>query len=39
MEEKRIPNEETVKAMKDSDEGKNLTRCSTVEEMIEELKS
>ena len=37
--EKEIPNEETVKAMEDAHEGKNLTRCDTVEEMIRSLKS
>jgi len=37
MGKKKEPNKETIEAMKDSEEGKNLTKCNTVEELKKEL--
>ena len=33
----QTPNEETIKALRDAKEGKNLTTCSSIEELMEEL--
>lgn len=33
----RIPNKTTLKAMKDADEGKNLTVCKDVDDMFKKL--
>jgi DNA-damage-inducible protein J len=33
----RIPNKTTLKAMKDAEEGKNLTECKDAEDMFRKL--
>ena len=33
-----IPNEETLKAMQDTDEGKNLVECENFDDFVNKLK-
>jgi antitoxin component of RelBE/YafQ-DinJ toxin-antitoxin module len=35
--DKKVPNETTKKAIKDAEEGKNLTEAKDVEELFEQL--